>query len=335
MPNIPPHSTNTLKKNNLANANGFTLAELLIAVSILSVIVGGIIHIITGQVRQNISQELRTQLAEEWASVASFINDDLFSSERAYVIDSSTSAADISNRAATGSGICSFSTGTIKMGLLLNDATTYIVYAVSPITPIESRVWRGPFVLRRCGPFDATGALAGPVSESILIGNLPSKDSFTANRGLNSLGGALAARDIKISLAIEDGAFSYSGILGGQSRVSPTYNLLRDDLMSGDSCSLSQDLTALACGSGRLEIICNPGTYCAQSAVFQYKPTGTAEIFGSTRSDIEDAVYFPNNISSYSFGSCNRNLCTVTTPTSTVTIHDGNVLVFADIEKRI
>lgn len=331
--------------------SGFTLIELLVAVAILSAIVTAVLIIITNQIRQNISQEVRTQQAEEWAAVASFINDDVFLSERAYIAGANITSTEIKNKADNaGSGSCGLAASTIKLGLLLDDETKYVLYSVSTPAGQESTIWQGPFVLRRCGPLNVNGDLSGSSVQSILIGNLPNSNSFEVARGLNSLGqGSLAARDISIRLTIENGFSRYSGLLGGQARVSPTYNLLKDDSTSGDSCSLNTDDTALACSSnhligadssgnnGYLQINCTPGSYCDQSNVYQYKPNTSSSItiVGSDQSDIEDVVYFSENYSEYAIPTCSRSRCTVNRGGASIVILDGNVLVFKDKEIRI
>jgi hypothetical protein len=325
--------------------------ELLIALALTGMAISVIGGIIIGQLRENISQERQKQLVDDWSRVSSFINEDIFSAERAYPIESINSAAQIIDRASNG--VCGYNASEIKLLLAQEDASTYITYAISAITDEERMVWRGPYLLKRCGPLNTNGELVGPTLSLILTGNLQSPSAFVASRSMNALGGALAARDVRITMALGEDGISHSGILGGQARVSPSYNLFSDEATTGSSCNLPTQQTALLCGSGVLEFtdsncpeysgtavkrsaITNTQSNCGLSRVRQFKPTGSATVIGSDHSGIEDAVYFSKRKIDYTISSpCDRTSCTVTSSDGAVNIKNGNVLVFLDREIRL
>lgn len=329
----------------------FTLVELLIALALTGMAISVIGGIIISQLRENVAQEKQKQLVDDWSQVANFINEDIFSSERAYPIEDSTGASRVI--ALASNGVCGYAADEIKLSLVRADASTFITYAILPITDAEKTTWRGPFLLKRCGPLATTGEIEGTTHSVTLTGNLSSSSDFSVSRGMNALGGALAARDVRIRMTLSEGAISHSGELGGQARVSPSYNLFSDEATTGTSCSLSSKQTALLCGSGQLEFtdancpeysgtaitrssVGNADNNCGLSRVHQFKPTGTATVIGSSDSTIEDAIYFPNNVSDYTISMlCDRTSCTVSSSDGTVTIIQGNVLVFQDREIRL
>lgn len=340
------------KKINLHRRSpAFTLVELLIALALTGMAISVIGGIIISQLRENVAQERQKQLVDDWSQVANFINEDIFSAERAYPIEDSAGASRVINLASNG--VCGFSSEQIKLSLVRADASTYITYAVVPVTNSDITTWRGPYLLKRCGPLNTNGEIEGTTRSATLTGNLSSSSAFSANRGMNALGGALAARDVRIRMTLSEGSISHSGELGGQARVSPSYNLFSDERTTGSSCGLSSKQTALLCGSGVLEFtqencpeylgtaitrssVTNADNNCGLSRVHQYKPSGDATIIGSSNSTIEDAIYFPNNVSDYTISApCDRTSCTISSPGGTVSITQGNVLIFLDREIRL
>lgn len=341
--------------------NGFSLAELIIATSLVGVVVLFIGSIVTSQLRQNASQESRQRLVEEWSQTAEFIESELFLAERAYIVDSNTSGSDILT---TLGNACNFTPENVKLGLAFSEVGQSALYSVEPLTIEETSKWKGPFVLKRCGPLNtADGRFTGQPRSTIIIGSLSKSTSFSAERGVNSLGESKATRDISMNLEISTGSLDYSGTFGGQARVSPSYNLIRDEVTTGSSCSLSTSTTALLCGSGTLTFDTSAtgncpeytgsstsragiaATYnCYLSRVRQFYPTDSATIIGTTESGKEDAVFFNLPLSAYTITGqtvngvsypCSRTLCVVSGDNKTVTIYDGDVLVFSDRELRI
>ena len=341
-----------------SRAAGFTLTELLITTSLIGVVMIFIGSTITSQIRQNTSQETRHALAEEWARTAEFIESDLFIAERTYVVDGTTSGADITSKLGN---TCDFSSSNIKMALVFNDSTSTAIYSVEPLSASESQKWIGPYALKRCGPLNTTtGDVTGPASSAILVGSLQAINSFTASRGLNSLGGAKAARDVSLNLQLNANGLTHTGTFGGQARVSPSYNLIRDEITTGSSCGLSTSETALLCGTGTLEFnstncpeykgnltaskSVGSGYNCGLSRVRQFYPTGSATINGTTEGGKEDAVFLNKNRNQYTISGntsngttypCSRTLCVVSGDGKVITINNGDVLVFADQELRI
>jgi hypothetical protein len=202
----------------------------------------------------------------------------------------------------------------------------------------------------------SNGDIAGEPRLSTIIGSLPNREAFNVQRGVNALGGALAARDITATLTIGNSTSSYSGRFGGQARVSPSYNLLNDESTTGSSCDLPTSETALLCGSGSLEFNdTNCPAYtgaaiqrsdsisasfnCGLSRVHQFKPSGTASITGSKQTGIEDTVYLEGDRSAYSLsgdgGVCSRSLCYISGTGVSITARNIEVLVFADREIRL
>lgn len=336
--------------------NGFTLAEVLIASLIGAAVISSIGSIIVSQIRQNIGYETRRQLVEDWGRVAAFIESELFLAERVYPVDGEVTGPYILDKAGSTNS-CGYSADSIRLALVLNDVSSYIIYAVDEPSEAEKKFWNGPYVLRRCGPLSTEianlGDLSGVVKNSILIGSLPSPTALTAQRGVNTLGGATAARDVSIMLSVSRNSVEYSGRFGGQARVSPSYNLLNDEINTGSSCDLLTSTTGLLCGSGVLEfteencpkysgtatnreLITSLIYNCDLSRVHQFKPSGTAEVEGSKESSREDTIYFPGKRSNYTLSDiCDNNYCRVTGSGMDVVIREGEVLVFADGELRI
>ena len=223
--------------------NGFTLTELVLASALGGLVITAIGSIIISQIRQNAGFETKRQLAEDWGRVAGFIETELFQAERTYPVDGVTTGSTVISKIGS-SNACNFEAGDIKLGLILKDATTTVVYAVSAMTEDEKKLWSGSYALRRCGPLDTSsngaGALTGTAKNSILVGSLPGPSSFSAKRGINSLGGALAARDVSVSLSLAKNTTQYSGTFGGQARVSPSYNLLNDEASTGSACKIGR-----------------------------------------------------------------------------------------------
>lgn len=336
--------------------SGFSMTELLVALSLAGMAISVAGSIVIAQLKENIAQESKRQLIDDWGRVGDFVNEELFASERAYPIDGENiSAEDIISKASQdkNSGTCGFQPNEIRLSLVKHDASTYITYAVTPINGNESSIWRGPYLLKRCGPSLTKESIEGGNISSVLVGNLPTQTSFFARRGLNALGGALAARDVTIQLTLREGSASHTGTIGGQARVSPSYNLYSDEISTGSSCGLPTAQTALLCGSGKLEFndnncpgytgaaitresVSDPNKNCGLSKVHQFKPTGSANIIGSTESSIEDAIYFSMNHSDYIITvPCDRKSCTVTSTEGSISITDGNVLIFRDREMRL
>lgn len=335
---------------------GFTLVEVLIASLLGAAVISAVGSVIISQIRQNIGYETRRQLVEDWGRVASFIESELFLAERVYPVDEGVTGAYIIDKAGSAN-TCGYSADSIRLALVLNDVSSYIVYAVDEPSEAERKFWNGPYVLRRCGPLSTDeanlGDLSGAVKNSILIGSLPSPTALTAKRGVNTLGGATAARDVSVMLSVSRNSIEHTGKFGGQARVSPSYNLLNDEVNTGSSCDLATSMTGLLCGSGVLEftedncpkysgvaanreLITSSAYNCDLSRVHQFKPSGTAEVEGSKESSREDTIYLPGKRVDYTLSEiCDNNFCRVTGAGLDVVIREGEVLVFADGELRI
>lgn len=349
---------------NAGKSPGFTLIELLIASALGGLAIAAIGSIIISQIRQNIGFELRQRLVEDWGRVASFIESELFLAERIYPVDGDATGSSIKMKAGTEK-VCGFSDDNIKLSMVLNDSSTYITYAVTPIKDSEKQLWSGPFVLRRCGPLLTSlagkGALLGTLKDSIVIGDLADGTALSAQRGVNTLGEATASRDVSVTLKLYRSTINHTGTFGGQARVSPSYNLLNDEANTSSSCG-SPSTTALLCGSNTtLEFtsincpVYNNGNYsainrksldpqynCDISRVHQFKPNhpGTTIVKGSEESSREDTIYLEGPVSTYKTlgpATCTTKLCVIESldGNTNITIHNGEVLVFLDKEIRL
>lgn len=358
------HKRNHLTSVDAGKSRGFTLIELLIASALGGLVIAAIGSIIISQIRQNIGFQLRQRLVEDWGRVASFIESELFLAERIYPVDGDITGTSIKTKAGIDK-VCDFNPDTIKLSMVLNDSSTYITYAVTPIQDSEKELWSGPFVLRRCGPLLTTlggkGELSGTLKDSIVIGDLADGTALSAQRGVNTLGEATASRDVSVTLKINRSTINHTGTFGGQARVSPSYNLLNDEANTSSSCG-SPSTTALLCGSNTtLEFTAtncpayNNGDYsgvnrqslapqfnCDVSRVHQFKPNhpGTTIIKGSEESSREDTIYMERPVSAYkalSSSTCTTKLCVIESldGTTAITIHNGEVLVFLDKEIRL
>jgi len=146
--------------------HAFTLVELLIALALTGMAISVVGGIIISQLRENVAQERQKQLIDDWSLVATFINEDIFAAERAYPIEDLTAASRVTSLASNG--VCGYTADQIKLALVQDDASTFITYAIIPIADSEKMLWRGPYLLKRCGPlninskFEDSNSLSNP-----------------------------------------------------------------------------------------------------------------------------------------------------------------------------
>lgn len=291
---------------------GFTLVELLLGITLASVVVAGAGAALVAHMRSSVSSERMVQLRDDWARISEFMENEIAESERV-ILDTTKIAAFKGNRT------CSLTNAQIRFAGLAPHTQVPIIYGIRPPSNAEINQWPGPNVVVRCGPtIDANGrldpstyvesAMAGAATS--LAANLITTDTNTATRAIS----------VTLALTTPSGG-AYSNSFRDRDRVNPPYNLLDDIALGQTTCN-----AGIRCysGGGTLTGSATPGTN-------QYIPTGTVTIQGSPES--EDVVYFQGNAADFTIptNNCTRSSCVV----SGATMRDVEVAVFYDREFRM
>lgn len=288
-------------------ANGFTMVELLIGVSLLGVVIGGISLVMLSELRAS-RQALRAIGSTEFAAQSvNLIREEI--AEASNIVITSTSP----------SANCPTAPSFVLEG---PGDSWRVAYGVRARSAGETSLWFGPSVLVRCGPpYNTSGKIdtTATVAETVVSDRLPTVNGLV----VTSTGGAATQliRDIAITLNLQPNESNSSVVLptsfSGRIGVNRLYGTT--DRLSAADCVSSGDFS------------CNEST----SDSNHFWPTGAgATVTGADGQ--ETVVYFRNNVGAYTISNpCTSTTCTVTGPEVTVSITKGDLLVFADQELRL
>lgn len=290
---------------------GLSLAELLIGMVISIVVLGAAVRVLVSLTRGDGAGQVELNRKDSVGRVLGLLQDEIRNAQR---VDSGGSL--------TGLSGCSTTPQLILRGTSSNEDIAYGLLSRS------DNNWRGPAVLVRCGPnYNADGSLnagttAAPVrSEQIVLDGLQQTTGFAAQA---SGGSGTVSRHVELTLRS-----NLSGLGPSVVQVPISSNQVYGLASSG--ITACQGGTSLA--SGCLD---------PNGESKHYKPIlGGGSISGST--SLEDVFYFDGNRSEYTLsrtpgsGTCTQSQCTVRQDTngSSVTLFDGDVLIFKDVEIRI
>jgi len=285
--------------NRRHQAEGFTLAELLIAglISSLLVLVAG--QIMLGQLRTDERMEAAERLKSEWSRSSSFIESEAALSQQVI-----TDASKVNMPSS-----CNFQTGQFRAALDLRRDLPLVIYGVKPSESgslPSHALWRCGPVITAEGRYDSSQ----PIQLALLVDGL---DGDAAGYGFTA--SSSDGKSLSFSLALKGlSTRAYSQDAGVHSRVNPLYprpgegslcgggmynwavgSTTGADTLSVPIGALTSEDEVLMCGKGGGDTItgsdvndileCGDGVNSGMSTCTLYGKVGNDRLLGSNQND--------------------------------------------------
>jgi len=285
--------------NRRHQAEGFTLAELLIAGLISSLLVLAAGQIMLGQLRTDERMEAAERLKSEWSRSSSFIESEAALSQQ---VITDTSKVNMPSS-------CNFQTGQFRAALDLRRDLPLVIYGVKPSESgslPSHALWRCGPVITAEGRYDSSQ----PIQLALLVDGLDGDASGSGFTASSSDG-----KSLSFSLALKGlSTRSYSQDAGVHSRVNPLYprpgegslcgggmynwavgSTTGADTLSVPIGALTSEDEVLMCGKGGGDTItgsdvndileCGDGVSSGMSTCTLYGKVGNDRLLGSNQND--------------------------------------------------
>ena len=297
--------------------NGFTLVELLVALSISGLISWAATDAVLTHTKTNETLDTAGRLREDWSRTAHFIESEVALSER--VITNFDAAS-------TNHGSNTVSQGEFRFALDLRRDIKQVVYYVKPNSQTDATNWVGDSSLWRCGPgIDMDGEYLPSVVDQRIVDGLTTASGSTCNNGqipdqyglqvINSNSNA-ASKSLTFSLCLKSASQAakansrgFTMQTGAYSRVSPIYSYPNNNILCSEQnltiegfykldnsrIPASEDLAVpmgeiddnqpvLICGDGR-EILGSYSDDVLEGGILTSDPTKGSTIEGNCGND--------------------------------------------------
>jgi hypothetical protein len=285
--------------NRRHQAEGFTLAELLIAGLISSLLVLAAGQIMLGQMRTDERMEAAERLKSEWSRSSSFIESEAALSQQ---VITDTSKVNMPSS-------CNFQTGQFRAALDLRRDLPLVIYGVKPSESgslPSHALWRCGPVITAEGRYDSSQ----PIQLALLVDGL---DGDAAGYGFTA--SSSDGKSLSFSLALKGlSTRAYSQDAGVHSRVNPLYprpgegslcgggmynwavgSTTGADTLSVPIGALTSEDEVLMCGKGGGDTItgsdvndileCGDGASSGMSTCTLYGKVGNDRLLGSNQND--------------------------------------------------
>jgi hypothetical protein len=285
--------------NRRHQAEGFTLAELLIAGLISSLLVLAAGQIMLGQMRTDERMEAAERLKSEWSRSSSFIESEAALSQQVI-----TDASKVNIPSS-----CNFQTGQFRAALDLRRDLPLVIYGVKPSESgslPSHALWRCGPVITAEGRYDSSQ----PIQLALLVDGL---DGDAAGYGFTA--SSSDGKSLSFSLALKGlSTRAYSQDAGVHSRVNPLYprpgegslcgggmynwavgSTTGADTLSVPIGALTSEDEVLMCGKGGGDTItgsdvndileCGDGVNSGMSTCTLYGKVGNDRLLGSNQND--------------------------------------------------
>jgi hypothetical protein len=285
--------------NRRHQAEGFTLAELLIAGLISSLLVLAAGQIMLGQLRTDERMEAAERLKSEWSRSSSFIESEAALSQQVI-----TDASKVNIPSS-----CNFQTGQFRAALDLRRDLPLVIYGVKPSESgslPSHALWRCGPVITAEGRYDSSQ----PIQLALLVDGL---DGDAAGYGFTA--SSSDGKSLSFSLALKGlSTRAYSQDAGVHSRVNPLYprpgegslcgggmynwavgSTTGADTLSVPIGALTSEDEVLMCGKGGGDTItgsdvndileCGDGVNSGMSTCTLYGKVGNDRLLGSNQND--------------------------------------------------
>jgi hypothetical protein len=285
--------------NRRHQAEGFTLAELLIAGLISSLLVLAAGQIMLGQLRTDERMEAAERLKSEWSRSSSFIESEAALSQQVI-----TDASKVNMPSS-----CNFQTGQFRAALDLRRDLPLVIYGVKPSESgslPSHALWRCGPVITAEGRYDSSQ----PIQLALLVDGL---DGYAAGSGFTA--SRSDGKSLSFSLALKGlSTRAYSQDAGVHSRVNPLYprpgegslcgggmynwavgSTTGADTLSVPIGALTSEDEVLMCGKGGGDTItgsdvndileCGDGASNGMSTCTLYGKVGNDRLLGSNQND--------------------------------------------------
>jgi hypothetical protein len=285
--------------NRRHQAEGFTLAELLIAGLISSLLVLAAGQIMLGQLRTDERMEAAERLKSEWSRSSSFIESEAALSQQVI-----TDASKVNIPSS-----CNFQTGQFRAALDLRRDLPLVIYGVKPSESgslPSHALWRCGPVITAEGRYDSSQ----PIQLALLVDGL---DGDAAGYGFTA--SSSDGKSLSFSLALKGlSTRAYSQDAGVHSRVNPLYprpgegslcgggmynwavgSTTGADTLSVPIGALTSEDEVLMCGKGGGDTItgsdvndileCGDGVSSGMSTCTLYGKVGNDRLLGSNQND--------------------------------------------------
>jgi len=285
--------------NRRHQAEGFTLAELLIAGLISSLLVLAAGQIMLGQLRTDERMEAAERLKSEWSRSSSFIESEAALSQQVI-----TDASKVNIPSS-----CNFQTGQFRAALDLRRDLPLVIYGVKPSESgslPSHALWRCGPVITAEGRYDSSQ----PIQLALLVDGL---DGDAAGYGFTA--SSSDGKSLSFSLALKGlSTRAYSQDAGVHSRVNPLYprpgegslcgggmynwavgSTTGADTLSVPIGALTSEDEVLMCGKGGGDTItgsdvndileCGDGASSGMSTCTLYGKVGNDRLLGSNQND--------------------------------------------------
>jgi hypothetical protein len=285
--------------NRRHQAEGFTLAELLIAGLISSLLVLAAGQIMLGQLRTDERMEAAERLKSEWSRSSSFIESEAALSQQ---VITDTSKVNMPSS-------CNFQTGQFRAALDLRRDLPLVIYGVKPSESgslPSHALWRCGPVITAEGRYDSSQ----PIQLALLVDGL---DGDAAGSGFTA--SSSDGKSLSFSLALKGlSTRAYSQDAGVHSRVNPLYprpgegslcgggmynwavgSTTGADTLSVPIGALTSEDEVLMCGKGGGDTItgsdvndileCGDGASNGMSTCTLYGKVGNDRLLGSNQND--------------------------------------------------
>lgn len=285
--------------NRRHQAEGFTLAELLIAGLISSLLVLAAGQIMLGQLRTDERMEAAERLKSEWSRSSSFIESEAALSQQVI-----TDASKVNIPSS-----CNFQTGQFRAALDLRRDLPLVIYGVKPSESgslPSHALWRCGPVITAEGRYDSSQ----PIQLALLVDGL---DGDAAGYGFTA--SSSDGKSLSFSLALKGlSTRAYSQDAGVHSRVNPLYprpgegslcgggmynwavgSTTGADTLSVPIGALTSEDEVLMCGKGGGDTItgsdvndileCGDGASNGMSTCTLYGKVGNDRLLGSNQND--------------------------------------------------
>lgn len=285
--------------NRRHQAEGFTLAELLIAGLISSLLVLAAGQIMLGQLRTDERMEAAERLKSEWSRSSSFIESEAALSQQVI-----TDASKVNMPSS-----CNFQTGQFRAALDLRRDLPLVIYGVKPSESgslPSHALWRCGPVITAEGRYDSSQ----PIQLALLVDGL---DGDAAGYGFTA--SSSDGKSLSFSLALKGlSTRAYSQDAGVHSRVNPLYprpgegslcgggmynwavgSTTGADTLSVPIGALTSEDEVLMCGKGGGDTItgsdvndileCGDGVSSGMSTCTLYGKVGNDRLLGSNQND--------------------------------------------------
>jgi hypothetical protein len=285
--------------NRRHQAEGFTLAELLIAGLISSLLVLAAGQIMLGQMRTDERMEAAERLKSEWSRSSSFIESEAALSQQVI-----TDASKVNIPSS-----CNFQTGQFRAALDLRRDLPLVIYGVKPSESgslPSHALWRCGPVITAEGRYDSSQ----PIQLALLVDGL---DGDAAGYGFTA--SSSDGKSLSFSLALKGlSTRAYSQDAGVHSRVNPLYprpgegslcgggmynwavgSTTGADTLSVPIGALTSEDEVLMCGKGGGDTItgsdvndileCGDGVSSGMSTCTLYGKVGNDRLLGSNQND--------------------------------------------------